>query len=292
MKNHFRPCLTLLVVLIWHCSCKQIIPNKEGPLDVAKMIYAHQPSPDIHQYLAGDFATTDTLVPGAKDFPGASFKWRLLDELHDSLALVNMTVMEPNGKATDYYLTMRKDKVWKLTAINSLAMTGMLQAELEELEQMPQGYLDTLIDAAQRDKAGNALKMLTSMDDYHFLLGNIKLILQPDDSIVQHFLDNKAAFNQLKDSALAELQRKSTNDKTESQLVKKMEPVYKKLLIESIATDTEDHGKNIDFIIGGIIDNWVGFLYVKDKKDLPDLYNGNLIMLRDMGDGWYLYKTT
>ncbi|NIG55143.1 hypothetical protein [Chitinophaga sp. Cy-1792] len=292
MKNYFRPCLALLIVLIWHCSCKQIITKNDGPLDVAKMIYAHQPSPDIHRHLTGDFATKDTLVPGAKDFPGATFKWKLLNELHDSLALVNMTVLLPDGKTTDYYLTMRKDTVWKLAAINSLAMTGMLQAELEELEQMPQGYLDTLIDAAQKDKAGNALKMLTSMDDYHFLIGNIKLVLQPDDSIVQHFLDNKQAFNQLKDSALAEMQRKPSDSKSEKPLLKNMEPAYKKLLIESVSTDTEDNGKNIDFTIGGIIDNWVGFLYVKDKKDLPDIYGGNLIMLRDIGDGWYLYKTT
>ena len=48
----------------------------------------------------------------------------------------------------------------------------------------------------------------------------------------------------------------------------------------------------IDFSIGGMIDNSVGYFYCKDKNKLPEMSDNRYIMIKHLGDGWYLYKTT
>jgi hypothetical protein len=41
-----------------------------------------------------------------------------------------------------------------------------------------------------------------------------------------------------------------------------------------------------------MLDNTVGYLYVKDKEDLPEMTDRRVIMIREISDGWYIYKTT
>jgi hypothetical protein len=65
------------------------------------------------------------------------------------------------------------------------------------------------------------------------------------------------------------------------------------LFISSVSYgDYELGGGCLVFSIGGMMDNTVGFLYVKDKKHLPKMDDSGVIMIREIGDGWYLYKTT
>jgi hypothetical protein len=258
------------------------------PLALARKIFGPDPMPDLTRYATGEYDGD----PNGQDLKNAKLSFRVLDE-KDSLALINMTVIDSTGQGEDWYLRFVKDTVWKLESIRSLAMTGIMQAELEELEQMPQGYLDTLIAAAQQDKQGNALKMLTSMDDYHFLIGNLKLALALDDTIVDHFQKNKAAFEKLKDAALKEIAPREGKKHTGAmRILRKFSKECKAVLVEHVHANEFGRLNCITFTIGGMIDNFVGYLYVKDKKDLPDVYNSGLIMLREIGEGWYLFKTT
>ena len=41
-----------------------------------------------------------------------------------------------------------------------------------------------------------------------------------------------------------------------------------------------------------MIDNSVGYLYCKNPDDVPLMSDNGYIMIRDLGNGWYLYKTT
>ncbi|RAJ76547.1 hypothetical protein CLV59_10866 [Chitinophaga dinghuensis] len=287
--------LTILLALIplfclFCFSCHTNTPNRHptSPLDVAKLIFGPDSVPDMYRYMTGEYDGT----PNGQDLKHAHLRFRVLDQ-QDSMALINMTVIDSAGRGEDWYLQMLKDTTWKLQTVSSLAMTGMMQVQLEELEQMPQGYLDTLITAAQQDREGNALKMLTSMDDYHFLIGNLRLVLALDDTIVQHFKDNKAAFDTLKNEALKEVTAMGTHSlESPVKLMKQQANAGKALLIENIYAGEWGDPQCITFVIGGMMDNMVGYLYVPDKSHLPDLYDSSLIMLRDLGDGWYMYKTT
>ena len=46
------------------------------------------------------------------------------------------------------------------------------------------------------------------------------------------------------------------------------------------------------FQIYGSFKNEVGYLYIKDKTKLPKMTPNSVIMLRELSDGWYIYKTT
>ena len=64
------------------------------------------------------------------------------------------------------------------------------------------------------------------------------------------------------------------------------------LFIDNAFPDWESSKNNLNFLIGGITDNSVGYLYIKNKKDVPKMNPARFIMIREIGDGWYLYKTT
>lgn len=46
------------------------------------------------------------------------------------------------------------------------------------------------------------------------------------------------------------------------------------------------------FLIGGILDNSVGFLFVPEGKSPPPISPDNYIWIEPMGGGWHLYRTT
>jgi hypothetical protein len=75
-------------------------------------------------------------------------------------------------------------------------------------------------------------------------------------------------------------------------LIENFKADYQKIFISSISTGDFELGNGINFLIGGMLDNTVGYLYVKDKNDLPEMNSDSVIMIREIGDGWYIYKTT
>lgn len=54
--------------------------------------------------------------------------------------------------------------------------------------------------------------------------------------------------------------------------------------------DSTTSNSSIGEMLGEVLDNTVSFFYAKDKKDLPEMNDSQVIMLREIGDGWYLYK--
>ena len=106
------------------------------------------------------------------------------------------------------------------------------------------------------------------------------------DNIIKHFQANQNEFEHLKNLALIQLERPEGTE-----LLENSKSDYKKLFISSVSID-EALGNGINFLIGGMLDNSVGYLYVKDKKDLPEMSPELLIMIKEIGNGWYIYKKT
>jgi hypothetical protein len=203
-----------------------------------------------------------------------------------------MTILDSTGKGLDTYLHFVKDTVWKMTAFRALAQTGIIEQAIIELEKMTPKQIDDIISKAKKNKKSKDDAIFSSKEDYDFELGNAKLTIDLDDNIIKHFLDNKAGFERIKDSALKELAIKRPDNEAEENLIENLKPDYKKLFISSVSSGGYQFGNCINFLIGGIIDNTVGYIYVKNKKDLPSMSPDRIIMIREIGDGWYMYKTT
>lgn len=114
-----------------------------------------------------------------------------------------------------------------------------------------------------------------------------------DENIAKHFLKNQAEFESIKNSAINELESKKAEAERSLKLVENLKIQYNKLFISSVSYGNYVLGEHcFRFLIGGMIDNEVGYLYVKDKKNLPEMNLDRVIMLKEIGNGWYIYKTT
>lgn len=256
------------------------------PVEVAKHIFGKTKFTDLPHYSTGEYQGH----PNGQDLPPTATTDFLLLGQTPTKAVVAMKVVDAKGIQVDTYLHFQKDSVWKLSAFRSLAMTGMLAKVSEQLESLTPQQADGMLKGATKDKDKHY--PFSSRAEYEFARGNTKLTIASDAQIIAHFTNNKAEFERIKEAGLQELHNKTTANTQDKELAKPLEAAYRKLYISSVRSGGYELGNGLNFLIGGMVDNTVGYLYVKDKKDLPEMSADNIIMLREIGDGWYLYKTT
>lgn len=255
------------------------------PLNLAKKIFSKAKFTDIKKYCTGEYKGR----PNGTDIDkNATLQFILLSQTVDK-AVVAVTIIDKTGKGLDTYLHFSKESIWKVNAFRALAMTGIIEGAKKELEELSSKKVDSLIAVSKNDTTGNS--MFKSREDFDFQLGNLNLILALDNEIIDHFNKNKVEFERLKDIAVKNLDTTKA-DEERIKLCKGLEKDFHKLFIHSIETGGYELGNCINFSIGGIIDNTVGYLFVKDKKDVPEMNPGGIIMIREIGNGWYIYKTT
>lgn len=277
--------ITILTILILTATISR--GQTYEPLDLAKKVFSKDSFTNIDKYITGEYNGH----PNGQDLQkGSSVKFALLGQT-EKTAVVAMTILDSLGKGLDTYLHFEKDTEWKMSAFRALALTGIIEQVKAELEKMTLQQVDDIIDKSKKNTKDD-FSMFTSREDYYFQLGNTKLTLELDDNIILHFLDNQAEFERLKNLALIQLEKETANDEMSIKLIENSKTDYQKLFISYVATGGYELGNCINFLIGGIIDNTVGYIYVKDKKDLPEMNSDRVIMIKEIGNGWYIYKTT
>lgn len=282
MKTRISSIFTALILTL-----TTVYGQTYEPLDLAKKIFSRESLPNIENYVSGEYEGK----PNGKDFrSGTITKFSILVQT-DKTAVVAMTVLDTIGKGFDTYLHFKKDITWKMTAFRSLAMTRMIEQIKIELEKMTPEQVDEMIEKSKKNKIDD-FEMFKSRDDYNFQLGNVKLTLELDENIINHFLKNQAEFDRLKNLALTELEKSNVDEERSIKLIENLKPDYQKLFISSVSTGGYELGNCINFLIGGMVDNTVGYFYIKDKKYLPEMNPSRIIMIREIGNGWYIYKTT
>lgn len=257
------------------------------PLELAKKIFDKEPLANIENYSTGEYQGK----PNGQDLQvGSITKFALLLQT-DKDAIVGMTILDSTGNGMDTYLRFKKDTIWKMNTFRALAMTDMLKQAIVELEKMTPEEFEEIIKESKTQKGKTGF--FNSKEEYDFELGNMKLTIDLDENIIKHFLKNQVAFEKLKNSALNELETKKKDEEGSLILLENLREDYRQLLIYSVTFGDYELGENcLVFLIGGILDNTVGYLYIKDKKDSPKIPSRTIIMLKEIGNGWYLYKTT
>ncbi len=282
MKTRIETILTTLILTV-----TTVCGQTYEPLDLAKKIFGKDSLPNIDNYIIGEYKGR----PNGQDLQkGSTTKFTFLGQT-EKTAVVGMTILDSLGKGLDTYLHFEKDTVWKMSAFRSLAMTGIIEQVKNELEKLTPQQVDDIIDESKKKKKDD-FSMFTSREDYNFQLGNVKLTLELDDNIAKHFLTNQAEFERLKNLALTQLEKEKADEERSIKLIENLIADYQKLFIASVSTGGYELGNCINFLIGGMVDNSVGYIYVKEKKDLPEMNSDRVIMIREIGNGWYIYKTT
>lgn len=277
----------LFFILIIFSSIQSSFSQSYEPIELAKVIFNKDSFPDINNYITGEYNGH----PNGTDIPKQVKASFLLLGQNNETAVVNITFSDGKNPDYDTYLHFKNDSVWKATAFRALAMTGIIAQVNTMLKDLGPAQVDSILNIQHTDSTQKKPMFLTR-DEYEFTLKNTNLTLASDKEIINHFNKNKAEFERIKDKLLEQLKDKEIVDYKSIKIGEDIEKDYKKLFINSITTGGYLFTNSINFLIGGILDNTVGYIYVADIKDLPKMTPHNIIMLRKISDSWYMYKTT
>jgi hypothetical protein len=197
----------------------------------------------------------------------------------DSSKAVVTVWLHDSVTSMDVYFYLQHRGVWTVYAIRSLVMKDFAKNELKRLDSIP---------VADRGKSYAKKHGHTWQFDYD----NAVLWGAPDTVLADNFYRNKAAFEKLEKYRQKRYPLKP-GDTTyaDAQKDKKIRKQTAQLLVREIMIDKFAPGAVL-YHIGGVVDNSVGYLYQPDPKKLPAISAGYFILIRPLGNGWYLYKTT
>ncbi|GAA3974614.1 hypothetical protein [Hymenobacter antarcticus] len=276
----------LLVLCLW-------LPGGTGgaetpaplpPLRIAEQFVSREGWPPLKSYLcceAAGQAKNQTL--GQQIPPRVARTCELVRQ--DSTTAVVAVELRDSVSRRDFYLHFRHgEDGWKLGAIRNLAMTHLGPPMVALLAAMPPAEV-----AAYDVKHPDA--------DHAFTLGNLRLWTSADADIAAHFHRHQAEFQKMVrlvqkggyfDAAIA------PGEATDEQAVNADPAVHallRRLYLGRVTRRATSCGSCLAFVIGGKTDSTVGLLYQPQPAQLPAMHPDGLMVLRPLGDGWYLYKT-
>ncbi len=280
MKQLFS-IITIVLLSTFYCQ-----GQVDNPLALVKTIFAKDSFPDLYNHVAGEYNGH----PNGTDLPSNITTDFLLLNQNEKTAVVNLTITDSLGHEFDTYLHLKKDSIWKILAIRALAMTGLIEEINKELKSMTDAQIDTIIEFSKKGTLGYS--MFKSRKEYEYELGRTGLIIASDNELILHFKKNESDFELIKNSILLEIDSLKIDQEREIRIGEKLKPNYNSLFISSIKIGGFQFGNALNFVIGGMIDNTVGYLFVQKKEDLSKMNPCRIIMIREIGSGWFLYKTT
>lgn len=197
----------------------------------------------------------------------------------DSAKAVVTVWLHDSITSMDVYFYLQHRGVWTVYAVRSLVMKDFAAREIKRLDSIPQ---------KERGKSYTKKTGRTWKFDYE----NTKLWGAADTVLATHFYSNRAAFEKL-ERYRAQKFPLTPGDSVYGNVMKdkKIRKQTDKILIREILIDKNAPG-TILYHIGGVVDNSVGYMYQPDPKKLPNISAGYFILIRPLGNGWYLYKTT
>lgn len=184
--------------------------------------------------------------------------------LEKNRAIGRFQLFGENDQITDVYFYLQNNNGWKVNAVRLLSLTGIIERIYLGLKAKPN---------------------LTAEEKY--LFENSKLTLASDKELQQWFLKNESSLNKI--SFLLKNAGKYTtvNAERNSKQFPEVRKLLKKLNLGTV--NVEENG-SIKFVIGGITDNTVGFIYT--NKQPPEISPSFYIWIEEVSPKWYLFRTT
>ncbi|UOQ52577.1 hypothetical protein [Hymenobacter cellulosivorans] len=197
----------------------------------------------------------------------------------DSTAVVAVELRDSTG-GNDFYLHFVRQNTWKLQAVRGLGMTNFGRQMLTVLEGLP---------ADERARYNQTHPKA----EYDFTVGNIRLWIGSDADIEAHFTQHQADFEKtVRLLQAGSYFRSEPADEAAANADPAIDALLKSLYISRVTRKSTDCDACFAFVIGGLIDNTVGLLYEPDESKVPAMHPGSLIVVKPLGHGWYLFKTT
>lgn len=274
----------LLLFCLWLPGVATLAPAPLEPLRIAEQFVAPTGWPPMKDYLCCEVASQAKRQTLGQQIP---LQQRRSCELvhQNSAAAVVAVELRDSASRRDFYLHFRRDTTgWKLAAIRSLAMTHLGPPMVALLAGLPPA------EVADYDRKHPDA-------DHAFTVGNLRLWTSADADIAAHFRKNRSDFQKL----LRRVQAGSffpptpTADEPTAEEAANADPavhaLLRRLFLGRVTRRATGCGTCLAFVIGGKTTSTVGLLYQPAPAQLPAMSPDGLIVLRPLGQGWYLYKT-
>jgi len=254
------------------------------PLQIAQQFVASAGWPEMKEYLCCEAAGQAKQETLGQQIPAKLQRQCQLVQQGAATAVVAVELRDSVGRG-DFYLHFNKAaEGWKLQAIRSLAMTHLGPPMVDLLTGL--GPAEVADYNQKHPEASHA-----------FTLGNLKLWTSTDADIAAHFARNRADFQEVLRLVKAGkfFDHPSSDSEDPGELAANANPavhaLLRKLFLGRVTRRAANCSSCLEFVIGGKVNSTVGLLYQPRVSLLPAMSPDGLIVLKPLGDGWYLYKT-
>lgn len=166
---------------------------------------------------------------------------------------VYAALVKKDNQTQDWYaFLVRVDKVWKLRAVRTLALPGLFSMVLKGLAEKS-----------------------SRSEEEEWQYQNMLLTSSGDKALKNYLKSNRAKFDKI-----VALMKTGEN--------KQAEATSKSMFVE---VQGKEEGI-FKLLIGGIMDNSVGYLFVPPGESPPKMSPQKYIYVEQIIEGWYIYKAT
>lgn len=271
----------LLFFCLWVLGAATVTPAPLQPLRIAEQFVAPAGWGSMKDYLCCEVAGQAKTQTLGQQIPAPLRRSCQLVRQDSAMAVVAVELRD-SASRRDFYLHFRREaEGWKLGAIRNLAMTHLGPPMVALLAAMPPA------EVAEYDRK--------HPDASHaFTVGNLRLWTAADADIAAHFRKNRADFRKV--LRLVQAGQYFAPDSAAGEQAANANPavrgLLRKLFLSRVTRRETDCASCLEFVIGGKVNSTVGLLYQPRPALLPAMTPEHLIVLKPLGDGWYLYKTT
>jgi hypothetical protein len=225
------------------------------PEDVIRAFFGKEDLSGKKDWFSGEIENTPNgpRTLGQELPPGVTIAFRPLQQSSDQA--VYAVILTLKGRSQDWYAYLsRKSGDWQFEAARALVLPGLIGMQYAHL----------------RDKPSR-----TAEEEWTFR--NLDLTGQSDEQLKSYFSTHRDEIENIKDHFVKQGDDAGLTAKTKA--------------LHILAIQLSDAG-NVEIIIGGFIDNSVGYMFVPDGKSPPAIDRASYIMIEQIADHWYLFKTT
>jgi len=255
------------------------------PLQIAEQFVAPGGWEPMKSYLCCEAAGQAKAQTLGQQIPARVARTCQLVQQGTATAVVAVELRDSLGRRDFYLHFTKEDAGWKLGAVRNLAMTHLGPPMVGILAAMPPAEV-----AAYDRKHPQA--------PHAFTLGNMRLWMGADADLGAHFARHRADF----DHALRLLQAgryfaaPTADTGRAGERAANANPALRALLrrlyISRVGRRDTGCATCVEFVVGGLTGNTVGLLYEPNPAAVPAMSPNRLIVVKPLGQGWYLYKTT
>ncbi|WP_310392782.1 hypothetical protein [Hymenobacter sp.] len=253
-----------------------------GPLQIAEQFVAPAGWPGMRNYLCCEAAGQARHQTLGQQIPTRLRRVCQLLQQGPATAVVAVELRDSLSRG-DFYLHFGKDGgAWKLQAVRSLAMTRLGAPMLDLLTAMSPAEVNQY--DLRHPAAGHA-----------FTVGNLRLWAAADADIAAHFARNQADFAEALRLVQAGHYFAAPADTSHAgeraaNANPALHALLQRLFISQVWRRDTGCESCVEFLIGGRANSTVGLLYAPTAAAVPAMHPQRVIVLKPLGNGWYLYK--